>query len=324
MDVQPSIYIKSRPLVVFDVALWLAQQTAPPSASDPHHDQAPPASSTTLIHVPAGPVQEQSSAATAAVPVQVPAAAVPAAAVPASSTTQVPAPAPAPLPAAVPAPLPKLESESVVVVNNSSGDWKAEYERAKAEEQHLQKQLEASRENVEVYRKMLAHSAASMDKWKRHEGMTELEAQQQMQSMLQHTQQLNEQLRQSQRQHEQLQQQLNTTAREKQELARVLHAKQSEQRETLAKLDTVERQLEQNRQQLARYKAVMVEKAREYVKDKSDEQVRAKAEAYRRSVEQNAKGDQLLKQLNLQAATIMELLLQQRKLTQQLQTKGQK
>ena len=283
--VQPSIYIKARPVVVFDLAQWVRQNPALMKA-------VPPAAV-----APSAAVEEAESSA-------VPVAA-------AAAVTHEAAPIP---------PLPQEETKVTIAqeTNKSSGDWKTEYERAAGEEANLKKQLQASQENVEVYKRLLQHSAASMDKWKRHEGMTELEAQEQTRHMLEHTQELNAELERAKSQNDALQQKLNVVGREKAELYRTLEKRSAEQRDTLAKLGNVEQQLEQNRQQLDKYRAVMVERAREYIKERSDDEVRQKIKTYRLSVEANKQGDETLKQLNLQGAAIMELLLQQRQLTQKL------
>ena len=159
--VQPSIYIKARPVVVFDLAQWVRQNPALMKA-------VPPAAV-----APSAAVEEAESSA-------VPVAA-------AAAVTHEAAPIP---------PLPQEETKVTIAqeTNKSSGDWKTEYERAAGEEANLKKQLQASQENVEVYKRLLQHSAASMDKWKRHEGMTELEAQEQTRHMLEHTQELNAEL----------------------------------------------------------------------------------------------------------------------------------
>lgn len=287
--VQPSIYIKARPVVVFDLAQWVRQNPALMKA-------VPPAATTTPSESADASVAVE-EAASAAVPVAV--------------VTHEAAPIP---------PLPQEETKVTIAqeTNKSSGDWKTEYERAAGEETNLKKQLQASQENVEVYKRLLQHSAASMDKWKRHEGMTELEAQEQTRHMLEHTQELNAELERAKKQNDALQQKLNVVSREKAELYRTLEKRSAEQRDTLAKLGSVEQQLEQNRQQLDKYRAVMVERAREYIKERSDDDVRQKIDTYRRSVEANKQGDETLKQLNLQGAAIMELLLQQRQLTQKL------
>lgn len=290
MDVQPSIYIKTRPRTVFDLDKFVRERCrakgVPLEGPTEKTHQQPPKPIVTLpgqsIVYPT--MEEHQTAPSVNIVIN------------------------------------EAEGAKGVTASNSSGDWAKEYIRVTKEMEGLKKQLDDANENVEVFKKMLAHTAASMDKWKRHEGMTELEANAQINKMLQHTSELNDQLKHSQQVQEDIKRRLSTNQKESQQLREYMEKERHARVETDAKLESVEHQLEQVKSSLDKYRTAYVEAARKYIHDKDDDQVRAIAEKYRHDVAQNTKADETLKRMNIQAAEILDLLLQQRRLSDQFST----
>lgn len=306
MDVHPAIYIKTRPKEPFDLAQYakarLPAQENPNTISVPVPVSGPVPTTQPEHDMIKGKEEEEKTSRETHDPV-----------INESSKTEVIINMPAEEQAKV-----NLEAAA----NNSSGNWYREYMRTQQDLKQLQEQVKSAQENVLVYKRMLDHSAASMDKWQKHEGMTQMEANAQMNSMMERTHQLNDELTKAKQTQSSLEQKLAVSHKEAQRIREVLEHEKVQQAKVGAQLESVEQSLKVVKANLDKYRVAIVESARTYIRDKNDDQVRDLINTYRKRVAENPDGEKVAKQMNLQGAEILELLLKQRQLAEQLSTRA--
>lgn len=200
----------------------------------------------------------------------------------------------------------------------SSGDLEAEERRLAKRLQDIQQEMQTIKEDHEVATRLHEHGNRNVETWRRQNGKSNVETQAELDIMLQQVAELKTQRQQLQAQYAQLEKESVAVRAERQQLERLLNERRHTQSQASNKLKGIDAQLSDIATQLQQFKTAYVEAARLHMNKLGDSDVAAQAADYRAKVKAHPEADEAVKQLNLQAAEILDLLLQQRQLALKL------